>query len=207
MFENLGDWILSTIEALGYAGLFLLLVLENLFPPIPSEVVLPLAGFLVGRGDLLFVGALVASTLGSVAGALVLYGMGRWGGRGLVLRYGKWLRVDAESLNRVEKWFARYGAAVVLVARVVPLARSIVSVPAGTARMGVPRFVVLTTIGSAVWNVALIGAGYLLGANWGRVSDWVGTYSEVVLVTGTVAAALLLLVGQLRKRRSGGSRG
>jgi membrane protein DedA with SNARE-associated domain len=151
--------VLGTIGSLGYPGLALLLVLENLFPPVPSEVVLPIAGFLVGRGDLNFVGALAASTLGSVTGVLLLYGMGRWGGRGLILRYGKWLRVGPEDLSRAEGWFARYGDAVVLVARVVPFARSVVSIPAGTARMGLARFTVLTAAGAATWNAVLIGAG------------------------------------------------
>ena len=100
---------MDVIYALGYLGLALLLVAENLFPPIPSEVVLPLAGFLVGRGDLSFFGALAAATVGSTAGALILYAMGRWGGRRLVLRYGRWLRVDRPQLDRAEGWFKRWG--------------------------------------------------------------------------------------------------
>ena len=191
---------MGTIGTLGYAGLALLLLLENIFPPVPSEVVLPIAGFLVGRGDLNFAGALAASTLGSVTGALLLYGAGRWGGRELVLRYGKWLRVSAADLDRAEGWFARYGDAVVLVARVVPVARSIVSIPAGTAKMGLARFTVLTAAGAAVWNAALIGAGYFLGANWGRVSGWVGAYSDVVLVAATIAAAGYLVFRHFRKK-------
>jgi membrane protein DedA with SNARE-associated domain len=191
---------MDTIEALGYAGLALLLVLENLFPPVPSEVVLPVAGFLVGRGSLSFVGALAASTLGSVTGALLLYGAGRWGGRALVLRYGKWLRVSAADLDRAEGWFARHGDLVVLGARVVPFARSVVSIPAGTAKMGLVRFVLLTAAGSTTWNAVLIGAGYFLGANWDRVSEWVGAYSDVVLVAATVAAAVYLLLRHFRKR-------
>lgn len=181
------------IGALGYLGLALLLIAENLFPPIPSEVVLPLAGFLVGRGDLSLWGALAAATLGSVAGALILYGMGRWGGRPLVLRYGKWLRVDEKGLRTSEGWFRRYGDWVVLFARVVPVARSIVSIPAGTMEMPVLRFTLLTTLGSAVWNAILIGAGVFLGANWQAVEGWMGSYSNVVLVVGAVAVALFLV--------------
>jgi membrane protein DedA with SNARE-associated domain len=202
LFDNLSQWVLGLIEALGYVGLALVLVIENLFPPIPSEVVLPLAGFLVGTGDLTFLGALLAATFGSVAGAWILYGMGRWGGRPLVLRYGKWLRVDAKSLDRAEAWFRSYGDAVVLVGRMVPLARSIVSIPAGFSNMPLLRFTVLTTIGSAAWNTVLIGGGYLLGANWDRVSHWAGAYSDVVLVLAAVGAALFLLLRHFRKRRS-----
>jgi len=199
VFGDVGQWVLDVIGALGYLGLALLLIAENLFPPIPSEVVLPLAGFLVGRGELNLWGALTAATFGSVAGAVVLYGLGRWGGRRLVLRYGKWLRVDEERLRRAEGWFGRYGDWIVLVARVVPVARSIVSVPAGTAKMPLPRFVVLTTVGSAAWNGFLIGAGVALGANWRVVQNWVGSYSEGVLVFGTAAVALFLLLRHFRR--------
>lgn len=202
MFENLSQWVFGVIESLGYAGLAVLLIIENLFPPIPSEVVLPLAGFLVGRGDLAFAGAVLAATFGSVAGALILYCMGRWGGRALILRYGKWLRVDAKGLDRAEGWFRSYGDAVVLGGRVVPVARSVVSIPAGLSKMPLLRFTVLTTIGSAVWNTVLIGGGYLLGANWDRVSDWAGTYSDIVLVVAAVAAALFLLLRHFRNRKS-----
>ena len=200
MLGNVGQWVQSVIAGLGYVGLALLLFLESLFPPIPSEVVLPIAGFFVGRGDLDFFGALLAST----AGALFLYGLGRWGGRVLVLRYGEWLRVSADDLDRTEGWFARYGDLVVLGARVVPFARSVVSIPAGTSRMPPVRFTVLTAAGSTVWNAALIGAGYLLGANWDRVSRWVGTYSYIVLAVLVAAAILYALFRLLRKRESGG---
>ena len=208
MLGDVGQWVLDVIGALGYIGLALLLVAENLFPPIPSEVVLPLAGFLVGRGDLSLWGAIFAATFGSVAGALVLYGLGRWGGRKLVLRYGQWLRVDEKGLKDAEGWFRRYGDWVVLFARVVPVARSIVSIPAGTMKMPVLRFVLLTTLGSAVWNSILIGAGVVLGANWQAVEGWMGSYSDVVLIVGTVAVALFLLLRhvtngeQERKKRS-----
>ena len=208
MLGDVGQWVLDVIGALGYIGLALMLVAENLFPPIPSEVVLPLAGFLVGRGDLSLWGAIFAATFGSVAGALVLYGLGRWGGRRLVLRYGQWLRVDEKGLGQAEGWFRRYGDWVVLFARVVPVARSIVSIPAGTMKMPVLRFVLLTTLGSAAWNSILIGAGVVLGANWQAVEGWMGSYSDVVLIVGTVAVALFLLLRhvtngeQERKKRS-----
>ena len=194
------DWIFQVISTLGYLGLALLLVAENLFPPIPSEVVLPLAGFVVGRGDLGFLQALLASTTGSVVGALILYALGRYGGRGLVLRYGSWLRVSATELERAEGWFRRYGGWVVLGARVVPFARSIVSIPAGTMRMPLIRFTVLTTLGSGVWNALLIGAGVSLGANWTRISGWIGSYSDVVLILLAGAAAVFLVLRHRRRK-------
>jgi membrane protein DedA with SNARE-associated domain len=199
LLEGIGSWVLDVISALGYVGLALLLIAENLFPPIPSEIVLPLAGFLVGRGDLILWLAVLAATLGSVAGAMILYALGRYGGRKLVLRYGRFLRVDAESLDRADEWFRRYGDWVVLFARVVPFARSIVSIPAGTMEMPLPRFVVLTTIGSGIWNTLLIGAGVVLGANWQQVGAWIGSYSNAVLIAIAVAAVVFLTVRQLRK--------
>ncbi len=201
MLENMAQWVLDVLAALGYLGLALLLIAENLFPPIPSEVVLPLAGFLVSQGDLNLWGALVAATTGSVLGAVILYSLGRWGGRRFVLRYGSWLRVDKDSLDRAEGWFRHYGDALVLFARVVPVARSIVSIPAGTAKMSMVRFVVLTTVGSAIWNALLIGAGVFLGANWSVVQNWVGSYSDVVLVLATVGAAVYLILRHFRSSK------
>ncbi len=194
------DWIFQVISTLGYLGLALLLVAENLFPPIPSEVVLPLAGFVVGRGDLGFLQALLASTTGSVVGALILYALGRYGGRGLVLRYGSWLRVSATELERAEGWFRRYGGWVVLGARVVPFARSIVSIPAGTMQMPLIRFTVLTALGSGAWNALLIGAGVSLGANWTRISGWIGSYSDVVLILLAGTAAVFLVLRHRRRK-------
>lgn len=200
--DGIGAWVLDVIGALGYAGLALLLIAENLFPPIPSEVVLPLAGFLVGRDDLIFWLALLAATFGSVAGALALYALGRFGGRTLVLRYGRFLRVDAEGLDRADGWFRRYGDWVVLFARVVPVARSIVSIPAGTMKMSLVRFIVLTAIGSGVWNALLIGAGVVLGANWQRVEAWTGSYSNAVLIAVAVIATTLLFLRHRRRRKT-----
>lgn len=201
MLENIGQWIQDVMGSLGYVGLVLLLFLENLFPPIPSEVVLPLAGFFVGTGDFTFWGALLASTVGSMAGAFALYGLGRWGGRRLVLRYGKWLHVSGEDLDRAEGWFARHGDLLVLGARVVPGARSVVSIPAGTSRMPLLRFTVLTAIGSVAWNAVLIGAGVILGRNWSTVQNWVGSYSNVVLAVAFVLAAVYLAYRGFRKRK------
>ncbi len=123
------------IKSFGYFGVAFLMFAENLFPPIPSEVILPLTGFLVGREDLAFVPALVAATTGSLAGALVLYALGRWGGRGLVLRLlVDVLRVKEADLDRADEWFDRYGGVVVLFGRMVPGVRSLVSIPAGSRR-------------------------------------------------------------------------
>lgn len=202
MFDNLGQWIGYVMETFGSVGLAVLLLAENLFPPIPSELVLPLAGFFVERGELSFVGALVGSTTGSIAGALILYALGLHGGRPLILRYGRVLRVKEKDLDRAEGWFERYGDSVVLFARVVPLARSVVSIPAGTLKMPLGRFTLLTALGSAAWNTLLIGAGWALGSNWTRVSDLVSQYSNVVLVLTLVAVVPLGWWALIRRRHS-----
>jgi membrane protein DedA with SNARE-associated domain len=191
--ESLAAWVADVIQASGYPGVALLMFAENLFPPIPSEVILPLAGFLVYQGELRFVPALVVATVGSLAGALVLYALGRWGGRTLVLRYGRLLRVRESDLDRADAWFDRYGEAVVLLGRMVPGVRSLVSIPAGLAEMPVKRFVVLTVLGSGAWNTLLIGAGWQLGENWSRLSGVVGSVSNAVLAILAVAVVVLVM--------------
>lgn len=181
------SWIEDFIASFGYLGLAALMLAENLFPPIPSEAVLPLAGFFVGRGELSFLPALAAATLGSLAGAVVLYALGRWGGRALVLRHGRLLRVKEKDLDRAERWFEKHGDVVVLAARVVPFARSVVSVPAGVLEMPFWRFTLLSAAGTCVWNTLLIGAGWYLGDNWQRISSVVGSVSEVVVIVLAVA--------------------
>jgi membrane protein DedA with SNARE-associated domain len=180
-------WIEYLIEAFGALGVALLMTLENLFPPIPSEFILPFAGFLVGRGELGFLPALVASTAGSLSGALILYALGRWGGRNLILRYGRFLRVKEAELDRAEGWFDKYDQWVVLFGRMVPGVRSVVSIPAGMLRTPFLQFVLLTTAGSAAWNALLLGAGWYLGENWQQIQGIVGSVSNFVLIFVAVA--------------------
>jgi membrane protein DedA with SNARE-associated domain len=193
------DLVRDVIVGMGYTGLALLVALENLFPPIPSELILPLAGFYVGRGEFSFLPALLSSTAGSVGGALVLYGIARWGGRRVILRFHALLRVDEADLGRLDEGFRRHGLFYVAGARLLPGLRSAVSVPAGIARMPLLPFFVLTTLGSAVWNAALIGAGVYLGANFDRVSDLIGPASAVILA---VAATAIVAWWVRRRRRS-----
>ena len=180
-------WIADLIEAFGALGVAFLMALENLFPPIPSELILPFAGFLVGRGEIGFLPALIASTAGSLSGALILYALGRWGGRNLILRYGRYLRVKEADLDRAEGWFDKYDEWVVLFGRMVPGVRSVVSIPAGMLGTPFVRFVLLTTAGSAAWNTLLLGAGWYLGENWQQIEGFVGSLSNFVLVLVAVA--------------------
>src|SRR5688572_23863801 len=155
---------------------------ENLFPPIPSEAVLPLAGYLVQRGEMTFLAALLVSTAGSVVGALILYAVGRYGGRPVLLRY-RWLfRATEADLDRADRWFDRHGPKIVLFARMVPLARSIVSLPAGWSEMPIGRFVLLTAIGSAIWNALLIWIGHAVGDRYEEVAALIERFSRPIAV-------------------------
>ena len=201
MLDNITQVARDAVTSAGYPGIFAAMVAENLFPPIPSEVVLPLAGFQVDAGVLYFILVVVAATLGSLVGALILYAIGLYGGRPLTLRWGKVLRVSAKDLDRAEDWFDRWGDWVVLFARVIPIARSLVSIPAGMMRMGLVRFIALTTLGSLVWNLILVYAGKQLGANWEDVTNAVERFGLPL----RIAVVLLLLAGLwwlLRRRRA-----
>lgn len=206
---DLTAWITDVIETLGWVGVGFLVALESVFPPIPSEAVLPLAGYVAGRGGPSFVGMVVAATVGSVIGSWVLYGVAATLGQhrihGFVRRYGRYFGVDEQELARAEAWFDRRGSTAVLVGRCVPLIRSIVSLPAGVRRMPAVRFTVLTAIGSGVWNVTLIGAGVAFGEHWERVSDAVGVFQVVVvavLAVGLAYYAKRVVMRRLDERRS-----
>ncbi|CAN5202984.1 DedA family protein [soil metagenome] len=203
MLEAISEWATGTLRAGGALGLAVVMLVENLFPPIPSEGVLPYAGFLVSRGELGLAATLAGSTTGSVVGALVLYAMGRWGGRPLVLRFHKVLRITERDLDRADAWFARSGQLVVLFGRMAPLARSVVSVPAGVARMPLGRFVLLTTLGSLAWNVLLVGAGMALGKRWHQVSELVGASTSWVLLAMAGGVAVAAWWWWRRRRGSG----
>lgn len=181
------------VRSAGYPGLFGLVVAENVFPPIPSEVILPFAGYEVQQGTLNFALALIVATAGSLVGALLLYEMARRGGRPLILRYGRVLRVDERTLERSEERFERYGTILVLGGRLVPGLRSVVSLPAGLVGMPLLTFVALTTIGSLVWNALLIAGGWVLGSRYEQIGNAVGPVSTAIgaaLVLGAVVAYL-----------------
>ena len=199
MIASFLSWATGWVETVGPVALALLMLVETVFPPIPSELVLPFAGFLIGRGELHPVAALLAATAGSVGGALALYAVSRAGGRALVERFGRYLKLTQKDLDRAERWFDEHGTVAVFVARMIPGARSLVSVPAGTANMPIVRFTLLTTAGSMIWNAAMLGAGYLLGDNWQRIETFVGPISLVVGAV-IVLAVVVFLVRRHRAR-------
>ena len=199
---TLGLSLSQILRDLGYAGLAMLMVAETIFPPIPSEAVLPLAGYLVEQGEFNLLAVLVTSTAGSVAGAMALYEAARRGGRPFAERFMRRARIDPARLDEAEVWFARRGAVVVLLGRCVPGARSVVSLPAGLLRMPRWEYLLLTLLGSAVWNALLVGAGYALGSQWERVSDVIGPLSKPLLGLLVLALAAFLVARALRARRA-----
>lgn len=197
---GLAGWVVDVVDSVGEVGVGALIALENILPPIPSEVILPFAGFSSSQGDLNAPLAWLAATIGSLVGAWVLYGVGR------VLSYervhdlaGKrWFVLFGQSdLERGNRFFDQHGDKIILFGRFVPLVRSIVSVPAGMAEMPIVRFSVLTAIGSAIWNAVFIAIGYQLGEQWDTVEHWVAPASYAVVAV--LVAGLAWLV--IRKRR------
>lgn len=198
--DGVAGWAAGLVDTMGGPGAGLAIALENLFPPLPSEIILPLTGFAAGQGVLSLASALFWTTLGSVVGAVALYWIGVLFGRERMHRI--WARlplVKASDLVRTEKWFGRHGAKAVFLGRMVPIFRSLVSVPAGVERMPMPLFIVLTTLGSLVWNSVLVVAGYWLGDRWDVVETYVGVLSKVVLVLAVAAFAAYVAV-RLRGR-------
>jgi membrane protein DedA with SNARE-associated domain len=200
LFGGIANWALDLMESLGYVGVAAITALESTVVPIPSEVVLPLAGFLAGQGRFSLPAVILAATVGSVVGALVMYALGAWLGerrlRALVDRYGRYVMVGGADVDRADDWFDRHGAAAVLIGRLIPVVRSAISIPAGLRRMSILTFVVYTTIGSAVWNGALIGLGWLLGDRWQQVQPYV-SYVEY----GVIALVLVVIGRFIWSRR------
>ncbi|MEA2574453.1 MAG: hypothetical protein QOH93_1751 [Chloroflexia bacterium] len=198
LIKQLIAWATEVIATVGYPGIAMLIALESVFPPIPSEVILPLSGSLSASGHFNLVAAIVAATVGSLMGASILYGIGRWGGETRIGdwldRYGKWVLLSRSDLYNSRTWFAKHGNYAVLVARVIPGMRSFVSVPAGLASMHYGRFLLFTAIGSAIWNGGLILAGYFLGRNWSQVEGWLAPLGPVIYLI--MALVIGLFVGR-----------
>ena len=204
MLSSLATWVQDVIEQLGYLGVALLVVLENVFPPIPSEIVLPFAGFVAQQGSDSVVLMILAATVGSVIGALIMYWIAAIIGderlHAFTRRFGKWVQIREADLTRAEEWFDRHAMSAVLVGRCVPLIRSVVSIPAGFRRMKLIPYIAYTFLGSLVWNIALVGAGAVLGENWERVEPVVATFQWIVIVVILAGLARLAYVVYQRRR-------
>lgn len=199
------EWIMELLAEYGYYGVLALILVENLFPPIPSELILTFSGFLVASHSLSMGWMIAAATTGSVIGAMFLYGIGMFLDvprlERLTDRYGRWLRLKKKDIRRADAWFHKYGPWTVLICRMVPLVRSLISIPAGMSGMNFPLFIILTTLGSLVWNSVLIFMGVKLGANFESVIRYMDIYSNVVYILigiGGVIACILYV--RLRRK-------
>ncbi len=198
------EWIINTMTSLGYIGIALLMFLENLFPPIPSELIMPLAGFTVAQGKMEFIPAVIAGILGTVAGALPWYYLGKVISEArlaqLADKYGKWLTISAKDIEKANGWFNRHGNRAVLLCRLVPGVRTIISLPAGVNNMAIVPFLLYSTIGTALWVVFLTGAGYALGNKYELVEQYMGPVSKIVLVSLIIWFGLWLVRKQMAKK-------
>lgn len=180
------DWVVATIDSWGYLGVFFLMVAENVFPPIPSEVIMPLAGFLAGSGRMSLSLTMLVGTLGSVIGTLMWYYIGLWFGeerlKRFAARHGRWLTLSPGDIDAAHGWFVRHGAMAVFFGRMIPAIRTLISVPAGLARMPLWQFLIYTVAGSALWTGVLTFAGLALHENYARVADYVDPVSKLVVV-------------------------
>ena len=200
--SGIAGWAVDLMETLGAPGAGLAIAIENLFPPLPSEIILPLAGFAASQGTFSLASALFWTTAGSVVGATALYWIGRILGRDRTRALIKAVPlVDVADADRTEAWFERHGRKAVFFGRMVPLFRSMISVPAGVTRMSMPLFLLLTTTGSLIWNTLFIGAGYALGDNWSRVEPYADAFQRLVIVA-VVGAVVVFVVKRVRRIRA-----
>ncbi len=193
---QLSEWILMVMDKLGLVGVALLMFLENVFPPIPSELIMPAAGFAAAIGELSLISVIIAGTIGSVLGALPLYYLGsRLDETKLIRlteRYGKYLLITPKDIVSAQAWFDRHGKTVVFFGRMIPAIRSLISIPAGMARMSLLPFLMLTAMGSMIWSALLAYAGFVLGANYEKVGIYIESVSHYVVLLMVLIFSYLL---------------
>jgi len=187
----MADWTISFIERFGYLGIAFLMALENVFPPIPSEIIMPFAGFVAARGDLHPAGVVLAGTLGALAGTLPWYWLGWRIGRERLARWvkahGRWFTLSPQELERAERWFQRHGGRAVFAGRLVPAVRSVISLPAGVARMPLAPFMVWSFAGSLLWTAALAALGFWLESHYERAAPYLNGATQAVLAVLVVS--------------------
>lgn len=199
------NWITNIIEQFGYMGILLLIALENIFPPIPSEVILTFGGFMTTTTNLSVMGVVLFATVGSVGGAVMLYGIGLLMDvnklEKIVDKWGFILRLTRKDIYKADAWFTKYGVWTVFFCRLIPLVRSLISIPAGMSRMNFVVFLLLTTLGTLIWNVILVNLGAAVGGSWESIVGYMDIYSNIIYV-GLGILFLLFVVMAIRKRKA-----
>lgn len=195
--ELIVNIIVQFIAETGYLSVFILMALESMIAPVPSEAVMPFAGFLIVEGQFTFTGVIIISTLGSITGSLISYYLGAWGGRPFILKFGKYLLLDKEHLELTEKFFNKRGELTIFISRLIPVVRHFISIPAGMGRMNMFKFIIYTTLGAAIWNSFLTYVGYVLKNNWQEVMK----YSHVIdiVVVAVIIIVFFYIVYKFRK--------
>lgn len=193
LLDQIRQWAEQIVSTMGYLGIALLMLLENLFPPIPSEVIMPFAGSLVSTGEMNFVGVFIAGTIGALAGAIAIYYIGvaisEDRVRSWFKNYGKFFLLSEDDYDQAMSKFDKHGSKMVFVGRLMPAIRSLISLPAGLNRMQLLKFLLYTSIGTSLWNLILLGAGVYLGSNWQQVLSFVDTYEMVIwIILGVLVA-------------------
>ena len=193
ILQPLIDWVTATIGSYGTAAVFVLMLLESMGILIPSEAISPFAGYLVSQGQMGFFAAVTAGVLGNLFGSWIAYFIGLWGGRELWFKYGRYVGVRAHHLKIAENWFDRYGELAVFASRCLPVVRTFISFPAGTARMDFLKFTLYTFLGCVPWVFALTYLGYLLGENWDAVGDFLHYLDYAVALAVLIGVVYLFL--------------
>jgi membrane protein DedA with SNARE-associated domain len=198
---GLASWIEGIVQTTGVFGIALLMFLENVFPPIPSELIMPLAGYTASQGEANIVLVIFAGSIGSLAGGFVWYALGRWVGeerlKRLADRYGRWMTVSRDDIDKADDWFDTHGHKAVLVGRLIPTVRTLISVPAGLSEMPWTRFLLYSGIGTVAWTTLLALAGYALGSQYDRVNQWLDPVS--LGVVGLIALIYVYRVVTFRR--------
>jgi membrane protein DedA with SNARE-associated domain len=202
MVLNILEFITQLISSWGYAGIFVTMTLESALIPIPSEVVVPFAGFLAYTGEMNIWLIVLVSSLGNLTGSIIIYEAGKYLGRGFIESYGKYVLLNTGHLQLIEGWFKKYGSVTVLFSRMLPVVRTVNALPAGMGKMNFTKFCLYTFIGSIPWNLALVFVGYLLKENWGILEK----YSLYIDIAAVFAAAAFILYLVIRIKLSTKSR-
>jgi len=206
MIQSIIDWLVNAISTIGYPGVFISVFLESFFAPIPSEIILPFSGFVASTGKMDLVFVMVIATVAAYLGSLPFYFIGKWGEKpviNFINKYGKYLFIQQKDVDKVFGAFDKYGKGVVFFGRLIPMIRTLISFPAGVAKMQFARFSMYTLLGSLTWNILLTYAGYQLGDHWSVVSKWIEKYQNVILVL-IIIAVLLYIIRRIKSRRGAG---